>query len=153
MSIVMKIVRKHWALFGGSALAIVYWLIEDILHFAIFHGEGLRSELLPLEEANELWMRTITAVMFVAFGIVVDAVLMRLRLANQERGRLVEQLERRAHDLGERVKELSCLYGIDELAGREGVTLTEILEGTLGLISPACFLAIYCGSRSRGPVV
>lgn len=132
-----KILRTHLCLFGGFVLAIMYWFIEAMLHFTILHGGDLNSELLPLDDANELWMRLLIAVMFVVFGIVMDVVLTRLRRAYQERGRLVEQLEKRTHDLAERVKELRCLYGIDELARREGATIEEILEGTAMLIPPS----------------
>ncbi|MCP3889231.1 MAG: sensor domain-containing diguanylate cyclase [Desulfobulbaceae bacterium] len=112
----------------------MYLLIEAILHVTIYHGDGLLSGLLPLDDPHELWMRMVTFVLFVTFGIVIDVVLTRLRLANQERDRLVEQLAKRAHDLGERVKELSCLYGIDELAGKEEFTITDFIAGTVCLI-------------------
>jgi len=128
--------RTHWCLFGGIILAIMFWLIEAFLHFSILHGKDFRSELLPLENINELWMRSLISVMFVAFGFVADVFFKRLLRINQVRGRLIEQMEEYTHDLGERVKELSCLYGIDELAGREGTTLTKILEGVVSLIPP-----------------
>jgi len=137
MSIEKKILHTHWCLFGGFILAIMYWYIEAILHFTILHGGDLRSELLPLDNSNELWMRAFIAAMFVVFGIAMDVVLTRLRRAHQERGRLVEQLEKRTHDLAERVKQMGCLYGIDELARREGATIEEILEGTVMLIPPS----------------
>ncbi len=41
------------------------------------------------------------------------------------------------HDLGERVKELSCLYGISELLERPDITLIEIIQGIADLIPPA----------------
>jgi len=45
-----------------------------------------------------------------------------------------EKLKKRAHDLGERVKELSCLYGIDEIGREEELTIEQILEKTVVLI-------------------
>jgi len=39
--------------------------------------------------------------------------------------------------LRERVKELTCLYGIAQLAGRPGISLEEILDGIVELIAPA----------------
>lgn len=39
--------------------------------------------------------------------------------------------------LKERVKELACLYGISELALRDNLSLTAVLEKTLSLIPPA----------------
>lgn len=126
--------RTHWSLVSGCVLAIAYWFVEAILHTSIVHGVDLSSSLLPLDDPEELWTRVLIAVMFVVFGIVVDVVLARLRRVHQERGHLVEQLEARTHDLAERAKELACLYGIDELARKEGATIEEILEGTARLI-------------------
>ena len=51
-----------------------------------------------------------------------------------ERKRAEIELKRRTHDLGERVKELNCLYGIAELVEKEGSSLDEILQGTVNLI-------------------
>jgi PAS domain S-box-containing protein len=48
--------------------------------------------------------------------------------AEREKNRLLDELN-------ERVKELSCLYGIDEIVRKEGATLDEILEDVVYLIS------------------
>ena len=48
--------------------------------------------------------------------------------------REVEQL---AYDLGERIKELNCLYGISNLVEIPGVSLEEVFQGTVDLIPPA----------------
>lgn len=49
------------------------------------------------------------------------------------------QLELRnlAHKLGERIKELNCLYGISKLINTPGYSLDEILQGTADLIPPS----------------
>jgi diguanylate cyclase (GGDEF)-like protein len=47
-----------------------------------------------------------------------------------------EALRKRTHDLGERVKELMCLYGMSRLAQEQGGSLEEILQGTVDLIPP-----------------
>ena len=41
------------------------------------------------------------------------------------------------HDLGERVKELNCLYSITNFVESPGFSLEEVLQGTSGLIPPA----------------
>jgi PAS domain S-box-containing protein len=48
-----------------------------------------------------------------------------------------EALLQRTHDLGERVKELNCLYSISTLAGKQDITLEEILQEIIGLIPSA----------------
>ncbi len=51
-----------------------------------------------------------------------------------ERKKAEEGLKKRTYDLGERVKELNCLYGISELVESKGISLEEILQGTADLI-------------------
>ena len=47
-----------------------------------------------------------------------------------------EKLRVKSHALGERVKELQCLYGISDLVEKPGITLEEIIQGTVELIPP-----------------
>ena len=54
-----------------------------------------------------------------------------------ERKKIEEALKKQTHDLGERVKELNCLYGISNLVEKEGISLEEILQGTADLIPPS----------------
>ena len=50
------------------------------------------------------------------------------------------------HDLRERVKELTCLYGIAQLATRPGVSQEEILQGIAQLLPPGWhYPEITCG--------
>ena len=60
----------------------------------------------------------------------------RLEL-EEERKRAEEEIQEYAHDLGKRVKELNCLYGISRLLEKRNVSLEEILQGTIDLIPPA----------------
>ena len=48
-----------------------------------------------------------------------------------------EQLSRLSRDLGERVKELNCLFGISRLRNDPGTSLNDILQGIVDLIPPA----------------
>ena len=54
-----------------------------------------------------------------------------------ERKRMEEALQRQTHDLRERVKELTCLYGISSLAEKPGISLEEVFHGIVDLIPPA----------------
>ncbi|MEE8347653.1 MAG: LuxR C-terminal-related transcriptional regulator [Dehalococcoidia bacterium] len=54
-----------------------------------------------------------------------------------ERKRAEETLRQRSHDLGERVKELNCLYGISQLVKKPVMYLEEIAQGTADLIPPS----------------
>jgi len=54
-----------------------------------------------------------------------------------ERKEVEKALTKRTHDLGERAKELNCLYGISNLIEQPGISLEEILQGTVDLIPPS----------------
>jgi PAS domain S-box-containing protein len=54
-----------------------------------------------------------------------------------DRKRAEEVLQKRTRDLGERVKELNCLYGISHLVEKQDISLEEILQGTVDLIPPS----------------
>ncbi|MDM8529704.1 PAS domain S-box protein [Anaerolineales bacterium HSG25] len=51
-----------------------------------------------------------------------------------ERKQIEKALQQKTHDLGERVKELNCFYGIARLVEEHGSSLEEILQGTVELI-------------------
>lgn len=54
-----------------------------------------------------------------------------------ERKRAEEKREGLLQDLGERVKELSCLYGLARLVEKPGISLDEILGGIVEIIPPS----------------
>ncbi|MBN1841483.1 MAG: PAS domain S-box protein, partial [Deltaproteobacteria bacterium] len=54
-----------------------------------------------------------------------------------ERKRTEEALRQKTHDLGERVKELNCLYGISSLVEKPDISLGEIFQGVVDLIPPS----------------
>ena len=53
------------------------------------------------------------------------------------RKRAEKELENRTNDLNERVKELNCLYGIAQLVEKRGISLEEMIQGTVDLIPMA----------------
>jgi len=54
-----------------------------------------------------------------------------------ERKEVEKALKKRTHDLGERVKELNCLYSISNLIEQSVISLDDILQGTVDLIPPS----------------
>ena len=58
-----------------------------------------------------------------------------------------EALEKRSHDLGERVKELNCLFDLTRLMELPGVTSEEILQGTSELLPSAWQYPEFCCAR------
>ena len=51
-----------------------------------------------------------------------------------ERKAMEMELRQRSYELGERVKELNCLYGISSLVDKPGISLPEILQGIVDLV-------------------
>lgn len=73
-----------------------------------------------------------------------------------ERKRTEEALRKQAHDLGERVKELNCLFGISKLIENQDLSPGELFQGIVNLIPPAwqypettCARAILEGEEFR----
>ncbi len=65
-------------------------------------------------------------------GISIGVSRVRRRL--HERDRAEGELKQRTHDLGERIKELNCLYVISKLAEQPDITVEQILRGTIDII-------------------
>jgi PAS domain S-box-containing protein len=47
-----------------------------------------------------------------------------------------ETLQHRRHDLGERIKELNCLFGLSKLVEEPGIDLEGILQGAVEILPP-----------------
>jgi len=56
-------------------------------------------------------------------------------VAEQKRDK--EALQKRTYDLGERVKELNCLYAISKIIDKQDISLGEAFQGIINLIPPA----------------
>ena len=55
-------------------------------------------------------------------------------MESSEHKQMEEVLQKSTYDLGERVKELTCLYGISDLVQKPGISLEAILQGTVNLM-------------------
>jgi PAS domain S-box-containing protein len=53
------------------------------------------------------------------------------------RGEVEKTLRKLTHELGERVKELQCLYAISELLEKPHISLEQLLQATVDIIPPA----------------
>ncbi|MCK5577791.1 MAG: PAS domain S-box protein, partial [Dehalococcoidales bacterium] len=50
--------------------------------------------------------------------------------------RNISKRKKMEHGLGERIKELACLYGVSQLVAKSGISLDGVLQGTVNLIPP-----------------
>jgi PAS domain S-box-containing protein len=67
--------------------------------------------------------------------------MVKIKAANElkrnEKEHLTQLVAERTRDLGERIKELNCLYGIAEAIAKPGITFEGIIEETLNHLQPA----------------
>ncbi len=61
----------------------------------------------------------------------------RLKASEREYIQTKETLQKKTHALGERVKELKCLYTISSLVEKHGISLEKILQGVVDIIPSA----------------
>ncbi|MCK4764526.1 MAG: PAS domain S-box protein [Candidatus Aminicenantes bacterium] len=91
-------------------------------------GEPYASDdVMPGEQFGDVYFEVKAFKVADGMGIIVSNVTARKQAE--------KKLEQMTHDLGERVKELNCLYGISSSV-EEKESLEEILRGTVELIPP-----------------
>jgi len=56
----------------GLGLALAFWLAESLMHAYVFHNEPMALALSGEDDPNELWMRLLIALAFIAFGWLAD---------------------------------------------------------------------------------
>jgi signal transduction histidine kinase len=60
-----------------------------------------------------------------------------LRASEKKHKRIKETLQKKTHALGERVKELNCLYAMSGIVEKHGISLEKILRGVVEIIPSA----------------
>lgn len=71
-------------------LSAAYWMTESLLHTFVFNDGPLSVTLLAADDPNELWMRFVIAILFVAFGWLAE----RARQAERHLKHDAERLSR-----------------------------------------------------------
>ncbi len=135
---------------GSVFLGLLVCFIDVILDYYFFF-EGSFWDILILNiPAQELYVRLMTMTIFLVSGVILSTVITKLLKTEQEvkdANQLLvasnlalqndeKKLDKLNHDLGERVKELQCLYGLSRLCEHKHITLEEIFQGFVELISP-----------------
>jgi len=97
-------------------------------------GEEVRDQELEVKRADgsSVWVSLSVRPMRDKEGRVVASRSIMVDIT--ERKRAEEALQKQTHDLGERVKELNCLYGISSLVEKQDIPLEEIFQGIVDLI-------------------
>ncbi|GAI56476.1 unnamed protein product, partial [marine sediment metagenome] len=116
----------------------IFWSLKGLLdELAAEHQEELLTTRATVSDRHNTVIRLVLLLGIIGtlvamiIAVLVDRYLVRY-LA--ERKKMEKTLEKERHDLGERVKELDCLYGISRLVEKENISLEEIIEGAVNLI-------------------
>ena len=102
-------------------------ILQEVLNKAFKEGSIKKIEL---ELDNQIYSLIITPIKEESYANIYGRDI-------TERKRSEQKLRESEHNLGERVKELNCLYGISQLVEKPNVSFNEIIQGTLDLIPPA----------------
>ncbi|MCP4693775.1 MAG: hypothetical protein GY859_37420, partial [Desulfobacterales bacterium] len=81
------------------------------------------------------WFRASTLIALIV--LIFSGFRRRMRRIESRKRKLEILVNEKTRELGERVKELNCLYGISHLIQEPGVSLEEILQGAVDLIPPS----------------
>ncbi len=119
----------------------IFWSLEGLLdELAEKHEEELLAcQATVANQSNtNITLTLVFTIIATLAAIMVAIIVDRLFLTYlTERKKMEKALEKERYGLGERVKELDCLYGISRLVEKQNISLEEILEGTVNLIPPS----------------
>lgn len=132
-------VRKAWGEDDEAAITIVRDFVMRDYTFPLSETLG------QIPDGTYKWFLNVGRAMIEdghlvsIWGVQVD--ITESKKAEEALRKHQEQFERlvaeRTRELGERVKELDCLFSISRLIERPDITLEEIFQGTVDLIPPA----------------
>jgi len=89
----------------GVGMAIFFWLLETVMHVFVFRLGSFSSQFLPLDDTNEMWMRSLICLLFIGFGAHIQSLTNRRLLLEEQREALIKDLERS-------LEEIKALRGI-----------------------------------------
>ncbi len=100
-------------------------------------GESIRDVELQMKrvDGEPIWVNISVDPVKDHYEKIVESRSMVLDLS--KRKQTEEELKKKTHDLGERIKELNCLYGISHLREKPGISLEEMLQGVVDLLPPS----------------
>jgi PAS domain S-box-containing protein len=109
-------------------------------------GESIRDVELQMkrEDGEPIWVNISVDPVRDHYEKIVESRSMVLDIS--KRKQTEEELKKKTHDLGERIKELNCLYEISHLREKPGISLEGMLQGVVDLLPPSWqFPEVTCG--------
>jgi len=100
-------------------------------------GESIRDVEMQMkhEDGHPIWISLLVEPVRDRDGNIIESRSIVIDITKRKQAE--EALQKKTHDLGERVKELNCLYGISSLVGQQDISLEEIIQGAVDLIPPS----------------
>ena len=124
-----RLMWSYGMILAGLGMGLLYWLLEAIVHAVLLREGGFRTGMAP-HGLDELWTRLFVVACFLVLGAAAQWLLVKRRYDQQ-------RLLQRSHELGERVKELNCLYSISRLTEHSIGSLAEALRRAVDFIPPS----------------
>lgn len=87
-----RLLKTNELFLAGVGCAILYWIVESGLD-TLVHNATYSARLLPLADANELWMRVITVSLLVGFGGYAQILINKRRRAQERQSQLAAIVE------------------------------------------------------------
>ncbi len=119
--------RRLKILIVSILFGLLVWIVDAIVDYIFFYEGTFLSILITDVPDPEIFMRFLMFICFSLFGAVLSNIFAKRKKVGLE----FKQL---AHDLGERIKELNCLYELDQTLREEGKTIDELLTKIVNFI-------------------
>ena len=84
--------KKYSMIWLGIALAIIYWIIEALIHVLAFAESSFLQQLIP-NEIDEVWMRSFTSLLIISFGCYAHLQTNKIIKSNKEKLEAQKKLE------------------------------------------------------------
>ena len=84
--------KKYSMIWLGIALAIIYWIIEALIHIFVLSESSFLQQLIP-HDINEVWMRSFASLLIISFGYYAHLQMNKIIKANKEKGEIQKRLE------------------------------------------------------------
>jgi len=98
------------------------------------------SILIPLIANIQPWPEIIrfkAFFLFIEISLIFCIFCWQMKIIEKQNSQFKILLDKKTRDLGERVKELNCLYSISNIMEKPGISPEEILQGAVELIPPS----------------
>jgi len=121
---------------------ITQFILKEDQDIYYLHSKQVFETKMPQEcdlrmmknDGSTLWVRLATTAVRTAQDQQISLTVM----SDITERKLVKKInEKLLHNLGERIKELNCLYGIAKVTRKSGITFENIIEETVNLLPPA----------------